>query len=95
MPGEFWISLGVAISVIFGISITVATVISVIKGVPVILGMRYGLLLAIGVTGLLLLLRGSSERNNDRGRGSIVVYSTKDAVERVKRNLGGEKRKNV
>ena len=86
MPGEFWISLGAAISVIFGVSITAATAISVIKGVPVILGIRYGLLLAIGTIGLLLLFAGIfSERNNDRG--SIVVYSTKDTVERVKRNF--------
>lgn len=81
MPGEFWIGLSLVSSVIFGVSVVGA----VINGVSVILGMKYGFLLAVGVAGLFILSRGSSERNSDRN--SIIVYSTKDAVERAKKRF--------
>lgn len=82
MPGEFWIGLSLVTSVIFGISVVGA----VINGVSVILGMKYGFLLAAGVASLFILFRWFSEKDSDRN-SIVVVYSTKNAVERAKKRF--------
>jgi len=82
MPGEFWISLSLAISVIFGVSVIGA----VINGVSIISGMKYGFLLVAGVASLFILFRWFSGKDSDRN-SIVVVYSTKNAVERAKKRF--------